>query len=272
METKSFNICDPKNYKNKLEKESLSLICLNLFELTSSYFDIINSNLRDIVEKDYKIFIIMRGFETIIHCFRMLLLYTKNLELTLYHCKKAYIYYTEFIGQIGVNNLSFLQLSSRDATIFVYKKTLFDINIDFRSSYQEKSIEKEYFDKILSITDLYLKLFLFFIKKNDDKQVDFKCLNKIKKNLDKIIYLICSNKNDHLELEILYIEKMISLFLESNINSEYCLNIMNYFIKKLRKRPEKISVLSMTTKLKTALEKDLYKKTTYIKLVNSLLI
>ena len=154
--------------------------------------------------------------------------------------------------------------------LFLYKKTLFDINIDL-GSYQEKSIEKEYFDKILSITGLYLKLFYFY-RKNDDKQIDFKFLNKIKKNIDKNNFLIFSDKNDIIELEILYIEKMISLFLESNIDSEYFLNIINYFIKKLRKRPEKISVLSMTTKLKTTLEKDLYKKTTYIKLVNSLLI
>ena len=58
----------------------------------------------------------------------MLYMYTKNLEITMHHCKKAYCYYVEFIGQIGDDNHSFLQLNSKDATLFVYKKTIFEIN------------------------------------------------------------------------------------------------------------------------------------------------
>ena len=68
-------------------------------------------------------FVLQRGIETITHIFRNLLLYTKNIELTIYHCKRAYIYYVEFIGQIGDDKNTYLQLNSKDATLFVYKKT-----------------------------------------------------------------------------------------------------------------------------------------------------
>ena len=77
-------------------------------------------------------FVIQRGIETITHIFNTLLLYTKNIELTIFHCKRAYIYYVEFIGQIGDDKNSYLQLNSKDATLFVYKKTIFEINNEYR--------------------------------------------------------------------------------------------------------------------------------------------
>ena len=44
--------------------------------------------------------------------------------------KQAIFYYVEFIGQIGEDSQGFLQLNSKDAILFVYKKTIFDINND----------------------------------------------------------------------------------------------------------------------------------------------
>tara|TARA_B100000575_G_C22940673_1_gene544509 strand:- start:212 stop:778 length:567 start_codon:yes stop_codon:yes gene_type:complete len=41
----------------------------------------------------------------------------------------------EFIGQIGADGHTYLQLNSKDATLFVYKKTLFDINNEFRKDF-----------------------------------------------------------------------------------------------------------------------------------------
>jgi hypothetical protein len=57
-----------------------------------------------------------------------LLLYTKNLDLTHFHCQKSFYYYVEFVGQILEDDKTFLQLTSRDATIYVYKKTIYDIH------------------------------------------------------------------------------------------------------------------------------------------------
>ena len=46
----------------------------------------------------------------------------KNLSLTLYHCKKSFLYYVEFISQIGDEGNSYLQLNTKDAILFIYKK------------------------------------------------------------------------------------------------------------------------------------------------------
>ena len=70
----------------------------------------------------------MRGLETISHVFEIMLYYTKNLELTYYHSQKAFYFYGEFISQIIEDPNNYLQLSSKDATLFVYKKTIFEIN------------------------------------------------------------------------------------------------------------------------------------------------
>ena len=51
------------------------------------------------------------------------------------------------MGQISEDNNSYLQLTSKDAMLFVYKKTIFDINTDFKkkeffSSGSKKDIRK----------------------------------------------------------------------------------------------------------------------------------
>ena len=48
--------------------------------------------------------------------------------MTYFHSQKSFYFYVEFIGQISEDQHSFLHLSSKDASIFVYKKTIFEIN------------------------------------------------------------------------------------------------------------------------------------------------
>ena len=73
-------------------------------------------------------FIILRGLETITHVFKYILLYTQNLEAAFHHAQKSIYYYLEFISQVAEQRNAFLQLSSRDAITYVYKKTIYLIN------------------------------------------------------------------------------------------------------------------------------------------------
>ena len=50
---------------------------------------------------EYVKYILNKGLFTISYVFKMLLMYTCNLELAYHHCQKSYSYYIEFIGQIG---------------------------------------------------------------------------------------------------------------------------------------------------------------------------
>lgn len=93
--------------------------------------------------KPYYKFIFQRGLETLIHVFSILFYYTKNLELTFYHAQKAIYYYIEFIEQISDENVSFLNLSSRDAVLFVYKKTIYEINNEYKRNIIEPNINEQ---------------------------------------------------------------------------------------------------------------------------------
>ena len=61
----------------------------------------------------YKNFVIKRGINTISSVYKLLLIYTKNLNYTSFNCEKASSYYIEFIGQISDDNHSFLELNSK---------------------------------------------------------------------------------------------------------------------------------------------------------------
>jgi hypothetical protein len=89
----------------------------------------------------------------------MLFFYTKNLDLTFYHTQKAYYFYIEFIEQISDDNITFLQLSSRDAVMFVYKKTIYDINNEYKKNIPKLTQDDE---EILEI----IKLYVIIYKKN----------------------------------------------------------------------------------------------------------
>ena len=103
-------------------------------EILTKYNELLNEYLNYFIENNkiknpnYLKFIVIRGIETITHVFNTILHYTKNLEITYLHCQKAYYYYTEFICQISEDQNVFLQLSSKDAIMYVYKKTIYEIN------------------------------------------------------------------------------------------------------------------------------------------------
>ena len=106
--------------------------------------------------KQYYCFIIERGMDSLIHVFLILLYYTKNLEISLYHTQKSYYFYIEFIEQISDDNVVFLQLTSRDATIFMYKKTICELNTEHKKKLQEPSIfEKNMLSDISSYINMY---------------------------------------------------------------------------------------------------------------------
>lgn len=89
---------------------------------------------------EYYKYVVSQGMATLGRVFLTLYLYTNNIELTIFHCQKAVYYYIEFIGQIGDDHHSFLQLNSKDAMLFVYKKTIFEIDNAYRKEFASTRI------------------------------------------------------------------------------------------------------------------------------------
>ena len=130
-----YNIANVKNFYSSFNKENIKAVKEKYTILVSEFLLCATENI--IVQNEkYFLFVLQRGLETIKHCFKMIYMYTRNLDLTIYHCKKAFCYYVEFIGQIGDDNHSYLQLNSKDATLFVYKKTIFEIDNDYRKKFE----------------------------------------------------------------------------------------------------------------------------------------
>lgn len=132
-----------ENYKRQLENTTTEIFVMYMGIVQEFLVQCMDSIF--ITDVSYYRYIILKGIETIAHVFRNLLLYTNNLNITYHHSQKAFYYYVEFIGQIGEESHSFLQLNSKDATLFVYKKTIFDIKKDFSSHYKGDTTETTQF-------------------------------------------------------------------------------------------------------------------------------
>jgi hypothetical protein len=208
-------------------------------EILTKFISVIVEYMRFVSEKmpmknkSYCRFVFERGVDTLIHVFSFLLYYTKNLELTVYHTQKAYYFYVEFIEQISDDNVNFLKLSSSDATLFVYKKTIFDINNEYKKTIQEPTIdEQKILSSIESYSYIYKRMILFIINHND-----FKCENKINYINTSCNYIETiseiMNKNKIKTTHIQHIYLFSTLLDDTRIEIKDFFNLLEEFLKKL---------------------------------------
>ena len=184
--------------------------------------------------------------------------------MAFYHGQKAFYFYVEFIEQISDDTHTFLQLNSRDASMFVYKKTLFDINHDYRQKIlAENNKTAEEFFNILDIqTNINKSLLCFFLNNYDyvnGKKSNIHYLNSIIIKIEKIIERIIHykiHKITHYILMIFIEEIMI------DTNSDKYIELIELFLKKLHKMKiedinvkEKIYSSVFSEKLKEPCEK-----------------
>lgn len=234
----NYNITDTKNFKKEFNQNDIFLIKEKFVELASEFLLCTIENIVVQNEK-YLLFVIQRGLETLNHCFKFIYMYTKNIELTFYHCKKAYCYYVEFIGQIGDDNNSYLQLNSKDATLFVYKKTIFDIDSEYKKTFHLEDTEKNFMKLITNIIQIFSDVVISTLYKeinfNEKKQtlVHF-CIQKSNKLIDKVY-----NKNKSLDENIDSTETIlyfISTIKDFNIDNIKFASICDLFVKKNQKK------------------------------------
>ena len=126
----NFSLHNLDNYYNNFNYTSNEIL-KKYIEFVTEYLKFFFENIT-FQNNEYSKFIIIRGYDTITNVFSNILYFTKNLDLTFYHCQKSYYYYVEFMEQISHDNNIFLQLSSKDATTYVYKKTIFELNHDIK--------------------------------------------------------------------------------------------------------------------------------------------
>jgi len=234
----NYSLHNIDNFKNSLDLNECDIM-EKYINLTCEYLIHIIENIK-IKEINYTQFIILRGFETYTNVFNYLLYYTKNTDITFYHCQKTYYYYVEFIEQITDEQNTFLQLSSRDASLYVYKKTIFDINNESQKIVltNENNLKKK-FDNI----NKYIKIFRIIFSKLINSTF-FYILNKSKTNdLIKVCQEFCNilvNKKYELT-ELNEILTYIDLFDSKMKDIHTFFQISSLFFKKL---PKNLSLLN----------------------------
>ena len=197
---------DKETIKKNLDS-SINEIILKYFDLIEEYIENFKKNIK-IMNVSNKIFIFNKGLNCIIVIYNILLINTNNLNFVYYTTKKGIYYYLEFIEQtLSKNNVN-LNLSTSDAVLFVYKKTINNIKPNITVN------------KIHNKIKVLLELYNFFLTENiKEPQFISKnticCIKKMitdickLKSIKKIItisnYLI--TKNNDLSKSIVYIKQ-----------------------------------------------------------------
>ena len=181
---------DIGNYQKTLSS-SIKEILSGFISLLAEYCTFFSDN-TNIKKTQYFKYVYLRGIETICSIFKIILLYTKNLDLTVYHCQKSFYYYIEFIGQIGDSNHQFLQLNSKDAALFVLKKTIFEINEDYRKTFETPIGEELEKFNITALSIQYIcSLFSYYTDNVNTSIIEER--NNIIKIQSKNIISVCNN-------------------------------------------------------------------------------
>lgn len=245
---------NPENYCSEFVTFETRYYFEKYVNLLNQYLLHISDNIF-VQNKEYQLFIIKRGIDTLSHIFTTLLMYTKNLDLTYHHVEKSYCYYVEFISQISDENHSFLKLNSKDATLFVYKKTVFDINQEYRKNFTQSPEEEALLNSLHANIKEY-NLVIQNLLYNNNIYDDMQDTNT---NIPEVIYIIIKSikgvsdyiyelTNDETKITNLFkLISIISFYLyKYGLNNQKIIGICQTAVKKF---------VSNTTTLDTIFQK-----------------
>jgi hypothetical protein len=221
----NYSLQHSENYRKDFNC-NISEIIEKYSELIIEYFKFIMENIK-VKNLSLSKFIIMRGLDTITNVFLNILYFTKNIDLTYFHSQKSYYFYVEFVGQITDDEKTFLQLTSRDATTYVYKKTIFDVNNELKKINENCSDEfREKMDIIKSYINLY-QIYMLKIIQSDVLETTH--ISNLSKLYEKLINL--TDKSKIVLLENI-VDKLYNKISDKNKFFEINLILAKKFLKK----------------------------------------
>jgi hypothetical protein len=236
---KNINLLNVENYNKEIDKE-LYYKGLSLYiSIGNQCIKYLLKNLKT-TNKEYIIFIIDRGIKTITHVYNFLIMYTKNINLLEHHLEKAYLYYVEFVSQIGEESNTYIKLNSKDATLFVYKKTIYDINNDYRHKFKLGNTDLTLLNKMNGFIEIYNNILInitnLIIKENKIEIIadEYKKRNKDFEKIIKNTYSLFS-KYDYMNLKHL-MNDMIYELLNRNIKIDKFMKILIILTNKYKKK------------------------------------
>jgi hypothetical protein len=243
----NFSLQNLDNYRKKIDNTT-SEVTEKYYMLIAEYFKFITENIK-VKNNNFSKFIITRGLDTITNVFNSIFYYTKNIDLTYFHCQKSFYFYVEFVGQISEDEKMFLQLSSRDATLYVYKKTIFEINNECKNTNESSKLINEQIETINNYINLYKTMVYKIIqsnRKNINNNLYIETFEKICKKINK------TNLNNENVVLLNNIMDKFYFIIEDDI--DYFFDIVQEFTKKmklchLKKCEKKLCVEELSLKL-----------------------
>lgn len=168
IEQKNYDInsSDSRNFCiEETSNEFLSKYYILINQYIGLYVENIYDNITINTDKRYRFYILSKGLEMLSNIMNITIMYTNNIDFAFHYCNKAYYYYIEFISQLDTDN-NHLELNIKDAIIFVYKKTIFEIKEPVSTinncNINEDNVRKtETIKKMINIVNSYVKVFKF---------------------------------------------------------------------------------------------------------------
>ena len=242
-------LSNSENYNSELNENEI-LYFLKYVGLIHEIIEIANGSI-SMQNYHYLKYILIKAITNTNYIYNFLLLYTKNLELVVYHTQKSILYYIEFISQISDDNHSSLKLNSNDATLFIYKKTIFDVNEDFRNKYNECHNTKNKLNNINIYIKIYNSIILQYIDNLEHSDGFLHGLQeivytKLYKIVESLIQLNLkdsqvTDKLDKLDNLIIIIYLLNNNYNKSFVKNNYLL-IIEYIIKKIKKNSINVDI------------------------------
>lgn len=177
-----------ERYKENLE-EDINIILERHIQLINEYILLFLEHPPIEVKKINLVYLYLNGIKTIDHVFLFVLLLTNNLNLSEFYLQKSYYLYTEFISQIDNLNHSHLNLTGKDATKFVYKKTIYELSNNSKKEFKDN--QKNKFNIIRIFLNIIYKLNELILEDYNDE--DFKEKLKKFKNISSEFFKNFSN-------------------------------------------------------------------------------
>jgi len=273
---KNINLENVENYKSSIDV-SENVLFLKYVGLIHELIECCSESLT-IKNKNYLKYIMIKGIQNTLYIYTFLLLYTNNIDLSIYHTQKSILYYIEFVGQIGEDSHNLLKLNTQDATLFIYKKTIFEVNNEHRKNFVESEETKYKIELLERYTDIYNKLVIHMIDNheftNDNTSEVQKILfTKIYKIVETLIQipLVCSHCNIDVKTKLDHIKELSSIIMSYN-KSEFIRKNFWYLIESVVKLGVRKNINTVDMKEKI-MEEDIDKKLKHMsisKIVNYL--
>ena len=265
-----------ENYNTELDKEKCN-ICMLFLRYVGKIHDLIELSLEKLfhLSDEYFKHVVVQGIKTMHYVYYMLILYTKNIELTTYHTQKAVQYYVEFICQIGEGNNNYMSLTSKDAVLFVYKKTIFEINQDYRNERLNKENDETsaLVTMLTSFIQFYNSMLIYTVEHNSGKIIELSTRDNMKKLIYTHLYKIIEQliqiplhfNNDFSTIgkiinDIDGISNVLITYCGSNIKSNIIIISVEYIVKRATCRSNSSQISDASTTIDDDMVKEIKNK------------